>query len=640
MRKKLLICALAGSALLAFAAQDPVLMSINGKDVKLSEFEYLYHKNNQQQLQKETLDQYLDRFIVYKLKVADAEAAKIDTLPTFNSEFAGYKNDIVRPFLEDTTVNVKLVNDAYQRSLKNVDVSHIMIPLGKDFADNKKQEATLDSIRTCILKGQDFGALAQKYSIDRSAKTNKGHLGFIAAGRFPYSFEMQAYNTPVGQISKPFRTQYGLHIVKVNGVRPDRGTVRVRHILKLFPRNATDSAKAAVKDSIEKVYSELMAGKDFAELAKTESQDKGSARTGGELNWFGSGDMVPQFEEAAFALKDNEISKPIETVYGYHIIQKLEQKAPMSLAEATPGIKNQISMDERSQMPREAKLEQIKKAYNYKVNNKFGAYILSELNKHGKYDSTFVANVLAKSDFPIFTYNKVKAPASLLAKRVSPRADIRDNKTAAAYIESAVGDVANDEITKAYSNSLISHNQDYKNLLNEYRDGMLLFEISNRKVWDAASSDTTGLINQFTSNRASYKWDVPHFKGIILMAKNDSVAKAVKADINKFGADTLTTALHRKYQTNIKMERMLVAKGENKMVDYLEFNGEKAASRDNKYPVYFVLQGKVIDQPEDYTDVRGQVTSDYQDLLEKKWDKELKAKYPVVINKEVLKLVK
>ena len=200
--------------------------------------------------------------------------------------------------------------------------------------------------------------------------------------------------------------------------------------------------------------------------------------------------------------------------------------------------------------------------------------------------------------------------------------------------------MADDEIAKYYTNDLIAHNADLKNLLNEYRDGMLLFEISNRMVWERASRDTTGLKSFFEANRAKYSWDKPHFKGIVLLAQNDSILKAVKDDIKKVGADSLTMALHKKYQNKIKMERYLCEKGENKMVDYLAFNGPKAESSDKKYPLFFTLSGKVLDQPEEVNDVKGLVTSDYQDVLEKRWDTYLKKAYKVEINKDVLRQVK
>ncbi len=642
MKIKLLSCALVGAAFLAAAAQDPVLMKINGKDVKLSEFEYLFHKNNQQQLQKETLQQYVERFVNYKLKVADAEALKIDTIKRIKNELEGYKNELVAPYLVDTTVTNRLVQEAYDRATKNVDIDHLMLSLGQNKAENDKQLAKLDSLRNCILKGQKFEDLALKYSIDPSVKSNKGHYGYITSGVFPYKFEYEAYNTPVGQMSKPFRTDFGVHLIKVNGVRPDEGTVNVEHILRLFPRNASDSAKAAVKAYVDSLYTVVSNGANFEDVATKESQDPGSASKGGALGWFGRGRMVKPFEDVAFSLSDGEISKPFETSYGYHIIKKLGHKPVESFSEMAPGLKKSLAGDERAAMPAEAKLEQIKNQYKLTKNQKFNKYIESELKKNGGWDSTFAAKVLTGNDMTIFTYDDVKVPASRLLPLVNSKAKL-DAVGAASYFGTLVDQLANDEVKRHYINQIIASNPDYANLLNEYRDGTLLYEVSNTKVWEGASRDTTGLKEYFNANRAKYTWNEKHFKGIVLLAKSDSVAKLVKADLKKLKKeplDTITTTLHRKFKRDIKMERMLVGKGENKMVDYLVFKGPKAESKEKKYPVYFVLDGKVLSQPEELNDVKGRVTSDYQDVLEKRWLNELKAKYPVEINNDVLKLVK
>ena len=640
MKSKLILCALAGTALLALAANDPVLMKINGKEIKLSEFQYLYNKNNQQQVQEETLDQYVDRFVTYKLKVADAEASKIDTLPSFQKEFNGYKTDLVKPFLVDESVQERLVNEAYERMKYNVDVDHIMMPLGKDKIENDEIQARLDSIKNCVKNGEDFYELAKKFSIDPSIRNNNGHYGFIGAGVFPYVWEYAAFNTPVGEISAPIRTDFGNHLIRVNGKREDPGQVEVEHILRVFPRGANDSLKAITKAEIDSIYTALMNGADFEELAKAKSQDPGSAKNGGKLPFFGINRMVKPFEEVAFRLQDGEMSAPFETNYGYHIVKKLAHKGVPTLEEARKGIEAQMTRDERANAPRDAKLEEVMKFYNYKENPKFGDYLEKELAKNGRYDSTFVASVLKNSTFPMCTFAKDQViPASELAKVVNPKAKM-NNESAKGYIMSYIKSIAKKQVMDYYVNNLINDNVEYRNLINEYRDGMLLFEIRNQKVWEGASKDTLGLRQFFEANRQNYKWDQPHFKGIILSAKNDSIMQRVKADILTLGADTLTTTLHNKYKRDIKMERMNFAQGENNTVDRVVFNDNDPAKVDANYPVGMILQGGLIDQPQEVADVKGQVTSDYQDLLEKNWVQELKRKYPVEINKKVLKKIK
>ena len=185
----------------------------------------------------------------------------------------------------------------------------------------------------------------------------------------------------------------------------------------------------------------------------------------------------------------------------------------------------------------------------------------------------------------------------------------------------------------------VKKNHEYRKQLNEYRDCKMLFEISNRRVWKAAEKDTAGLVQFYNENRSKYGWDEPHFKGIILYAKSDSVLNLVKADLTKFGADTLADALYNKYGNDIRMEHMVVKKGENPFADYLAFHVGDKPNRPN-YPEYIIIEGGIIDQPEEMADVRGAVTSGYQDVLEQRWKQELAKKYPAKINKKVLKKVK
>ena len=639
MKAKLLISSLLlGTAILALA-KDPVLMTINGKQIRLSEFEYLYHKNNQQQVEKESLEQYIDRFVLYKQKVADAEAAGIDTTKLFVKEFEGYQKDLAAPYMtEDTTYRWQFISEAYERSKTEIDIDHFMLPLGNSPEQTQASLARMDSIRNCVLAGEAWEQLVDQFSSDPSKPRNHGHYGYITACTFPYDFENQVYNTPVGSISKPFTTQFGVHMVRVNDKR-DRNDVHAKHILKLFPQNATDEQKAQCKVKIDSIYGLLLAGADFEEMAKAESQD-GSARRGGDLGWFGRGRMVQPFETIAFDLPDGAISQPFATQFGYHIIKKVAHGVP-SLEEMRPTIENIIGRDERSKLIVQRRLDDLKAKYNFKINPELDSYLTNALTTNGgKYDSTFVAQSIKGSKVPLFTYGeKGKATVSELLSNLNTKALIPDVAKAKEYILSRVDAVADAALTAYHAKELVNSNSDYRNLLNEYRDGMLLFEISNRRVWKAASQDTLGLENYYQQNRSKYLWDEPHFKGIILYAKNDSVLNLVKADITKFGTDTLTDALYHKYGNDIRMERMVVKKGENPYADYLAFNVPEKPERKG-FDSFMILEGGVINQPEELNDVRGIVTSDYQDVLEQNWKEELAAKYPPKIDKKVLKQVK
>ena len=647
MKSKFLVIALAIAALacVAHAAKDPVLMKINGKAIKLSEFEYLYNKNLQQQVNKESIDEYVNRFVDYKLKVAEAERLGYDTLPRIKRELEGYKNDLIAPFMTDTVLQEQLAREDYERKIKNVDISHMMLALGKNKEETDKQIAMMDSLRTCILNGENFNDIVMKYSIDRSKVNNRGEYGFQRSGVLPYDFEKVAFNTPVGSISKPFLTQYGVHMVKINGVRPDEGEVEVAHILKLFPsKNPSDSAKLAVKHQIDSIYACLQAGENFEELARKCSQDPGSARNGGKLPPFGRGRMVKPFENAAFDLPDGEISAPLETAYGYHIIKKYSHRTIGTYEEMRPVIMRQMQGDERGMLPMESRTQQIMKELNYTPNAKLGEYLKKELAKHGKFDSTFVTDIVAKSKEPIFTYSKnIAVPLKDLASKINPKSNYANNDIASAAIVGMVEPYAKQVIRKHYGDNLVDLNPDYRNLLNEYRDGTLLFEAMNHEVWNKAKNDEDGLEACYNANRSKYSWDAPHFKGIMICAKNDSILKEALTTVaawNNVPIDTITTNLNKKFNRNIKMLRVVSKQGDDAMVDNIAFGAERAASTYSGYPVYAKLTGKVIDQPEEMNDVRGMVSSDYQDELEQKWIEGLRKKFKVDIDKKVLKQVK
>ena len=638
MKVKLLISSLLlGTAILAIAKGDPVLMTINGKDIKLSEFEYLYHKNNQQQIEKETLEQYVDRFVLYKQKVADAEAAGIDTTSLFIKEFEGYQKDLAAPYItEDTTYRWQFIQEAYDRYKQQIDIDHFMLPVGSA-AETMANMNRMDSIRNCVLNGEKWEDLVDKYSSDPSKTRNHGHYGFISSLMFPYDFENVAYGTPVGEVSKPFATKYGVHMIRVNGKR-DREDVHAKHILKLFPHGATDEQKAACKAQMDSIYALLQAGADFEELAKKESQD-GSANRGGDLGWFGRGRMVPPFEKVAFELADGAISEPFATQYGYHIIKKVAHGI-QPLSQLRPAIENSFKHDDRDKLIQERRLSDWKAKYNYSVNPEAIDYITNALNAAGKFDSAFVAQTIKGCKLPLMTYgNNESLPVMSLLPQINNKAVFTNMSAAKDYLMSRIDNMADAALQDYNANELVKSNPEYRNLLNEYRDGMLLFEISNRRVWKAAGKDTAGLEKYFAENRGKYNWDEPHFKGIILSAKNDTILNMVKADMATMASDTLTDALHEKYGSDIRMERMVVKQGENALADYLAFHvGEKPERKG--YSECMILEGGVISQPQEMSDVRGAVTSDYQDVLEQLWKKELAKKYPAKINKKVLKQVK
>jgi peptidyl-prolyl cis-trans isomerase SurA len=644
MKKIILSAGIAALAIAALSAKktDQVLMTINGRPVYQSEFEYLYNKNNAQQVQPQTLDEYVQMFVDYKLKVADAEAAGRDTTAAFRKEYNDFRNELAAPYMSDSTVMTKLVADAYSHHSEELNVSHIMIAAPRNHKDIAATEATLDSLRTAIINGTaKWDEVAANYSIDRGSKDRGGAMGWITPGRLPWAFEEAAYNTKVGEISPVINSGYGFHIIRVEQRRPSSGEVQAQHILKLTARKSpADAARA--KEQIDSIYNVLLAGADFSDVATRESEDPGSKAKGGMLDWFGRGMMVAQFDSVAFALADGEMSKPVQTAYGYHIVKRLAHRGVQSFDELRPTIEKQIASDERSQRPVRAKLEQLNKKYNSHLLESGLDQVEKMLNDNGGYDS-LLAIKLNASDIAIYEVNGKSTPLSTVMQYA------RMPKTLpATEASNAIRTFASRSMDETTSNlereNLLTTNADYRNLVNEYRDGILLFDISNEKVWDRANKDKEGLEKYFNDNRDKYTWDKPKFKGYVVFATNDSVGALVRQfcdSINndKFNPETFAADLRKAFNRDAKVERVIAAQGDNAITDYLAFNGAKPAEN-SRWLDCFAFRGRIIDQPEEAADVRGQVTTDYQNALEKEWVEQLRQKYPVKINKKALNKIK
>lgn len=643
MKNKWLVAALlAGNswAWVLAADVDPVIMRVNNKDIHKSEFEYIYNKNSQQQIDQKSLDEYVTLFKNYKLKVAEAEALGIDTTAAFKKELAGYRDELAKPYLIDSSVDEKLAREAYDRMKEDVEVSHILIGLNARTPEERaaaRQKA--DSILNCIRDGQDFGALAEKYSEDGS-RQNKGYLGFISGGRTVYPFEKAAFALQPGEVSDVVETQFGYHIIKVHSRRPNPGEFLFAHIMVLVPRNASDEVKKQKEAEIRAIYAELKAGADFATLAKERSEDKGTAVRGGELPWVSSGQFVKEFEDAGFALKNKgDISEPVLSPYGWHIIKLLDKRGIKPFEQMRSEIARMMTRDERGGMARNAMVAKLKTEYNFALVEAQQEKLMKLAQEMGKVDSSYIA-AIHNDQSQLFSFQGHSYTVADFAKFLPKGRDVTRNVSD--YISAMVGFMVDREILDYEKSRLEEKYPDFRNLMNEYRDGMLLFEVSNREVWEKASQDTEGLQKFFKKNKKKYKWDKPHYKGFLIQCSDDTTATAIKKQLKKLDADSVIVVLTREFNTDsltrVKVERGLYVEGENGWVDQLVFKGAPAKA-DEKLPVVFV-SGKLLKKyPEAYTDVRGQVTADYQNYLEKVWVENLNKKYPVEINEDVLKTV-
>ncbi|MCK3684087.1 peptidylprolyl isomerase [Maribellus sp. YY47] len=628
MYRVIFSCLLILSAALHLRAQDAeILLTIDGKPVSKAEFEYIYQKNNTNvyaDSDKKTPEEYLPLFIDFKLKVTEAERLKMDTSAAFINELAGYRKEIAEHYLTDINFEDQLVHEMYRRMTQEVDASHILLRLDKN-ASPEEEQKTLNKIRKIrqeLLDGRDFGEAAVEYSEDPSAKDNHGNLGYFSAFMMVYPFENAAYNTPVGEISEPVRSSFGYHILKVNDIRLNQGEILVAHIMKNVPADASAETKNEIKTQIDSIYEQVKNGADFAELAKKESNDRRSAVKGGEMPWFSRGRIIPQFANPAFDLKNvGDISKPVETPFGYHVIKKLDQKPVPSFDDVKKEIETRIAHDpERRTSSEKAFVEKLKMEYNFSENNS------AKQSLEGK--NVDSENIPA--DLTLFIIDNKNYTTADLQKWLSAK----NIKTG--FILSNYDEWVNAEIIALEDSKLEDKYSDFRYLMREYHDGILLFNISQEKIWNFASEDSLGLQGFYNEMKEKPMWK-DRFKGSIISCKNEEIRD--QAD-NLFGADLTVEEVAEHLNTNgevFTVETGAWEEGTNPVVDYYVWNGSEPENFNSL--TTFIRGDKVGPEPKLLDEARGLYISDYQQYLEKNWLKELHARYKVKVNRKVLKTI-
>jgi peptidyl-prolyl cis-trans isomerase SurA len=623
---------------------DPVLMKINGKPITKSEFEYIYNKNNSNNsLDKKTLEEYVDLFVNFKLKVEEAKTQGIDTTKAFITELSGYRSQLTKPYLTDAKVDEAIIREAYDRSKEDVDVSHILIriPQNATPADTLKAWNDILAISKRLQK-EDFAKVAKEVSQDQSAEQNNGHIGWISAFRTVYPFETVAYNTPVGTSSKPIRTTFGYHIIKVHARRASLGEVLVAHIMTFTSKDkGQDSINKKAKMLIDSLYQRIKTGDDFGMLATKYSMDKGSSVKNGELPWFGTGRMVPEFENAAFALKNKgDVSEPIQSAYGWHILKLIDKKGLAPYDEIKADLERKTKRDERANHGQQAFLEKSKTDNNFTQNDASVQEFAKLLTKRTLTDSVFNVEI-AKLNKPICSFAGKSYTQADFAKFLKKN-NSTDRSIPSEIISEKFKAFVDAELLAYEDSQLEKKYDDFRNLMQEYHDGILLFEVSNREVWDKASKDTKGLEKYFNAHKAVYKWEKPHYKGRVILCKDKETFEAAKLIVKKSAVDSIDKYLRVRLNDSIqhvKVEKGLWVQGDNKVIDNQIFKTKDKFIPAADYPFSFVI-GKMLQKPEDYSDVRGLVTADYQEFLEQEWIKALRAKYTVKVEEDILKTVK
>ena len=627
--------------------QEKPILKIDDDMVFKSEFQQIYWKNKKENIAtKEDLDEYIQLFVNFKLKVKAAEEIGLDTSKKFKDELAGYRVQLERPYLIDTSINENLINEAYYRILNEVSASHIMVKL----APNSSPKDTLlafkkiEDIRLKIISGvASFEELAEEVSEDPSAKFNKGNLGYFNAFKMVYPFECAAYNTPVGKISNIIRSKYGYHLVKPNNIRKAKGRTRTSHIMITINPKSKD-VKAA-ENKINSIFDELTSNnKTFEALANEYSEDRKSAKRGGEIGWISSADnFYPIFKETVFSLKnDEEYSKPFQTPNGWHIVKRLEFEPIKDLNSMRYELKNKIQKDSRAQKTKTSFINKLKIEYN--LRESFNAKNLIDLIKN---------KGINDKNLKEFTHlNLLNTTILTFADSSFSNIDFIHHLIQGNLFEKCINnvDLINIHFQKYIDEKLIEFEKtqlenkhpDFKALMKEYRDGILLFEISDQKIWSKAIKDTLGLKKYFNDNRSLWQF-ADRIKGTLFTSVSKKIINKAynlkkKGHLNN---DSIITLLNQENPLNISFSEKNINDFENYNTTFNELKEgiNKPIFSNGKWYLFFVKE-KLVKRSKEFNEAEGIIVSGYQNFLEDSWLKSLKEKYKIELNYDILYSIK
>jgi len=631
------LCSLAVSAQsTSRTSQLEILLTVNKNTVTTGEFTYLFLKNHpkkEDHTEAEILN-YLDLLITFKAKVEEAKVRGYDTTRSFRKEFAGYRAELMKPYTADRDQLNLLTRQAYERLNLEVRASHLLVSLKA----NPSPEDTLAAyhkaltFRDRILAGEDFASVARTFSEDPSAKVNGGDLGYFTVLQMVYPFEEAAFKLKTGELSLPVRTKFGYHLIRVSDKRLARGEIEVSHIIL---RTGTGDDKK-VKAKIFELHNELQAGRSWDELCKEYSDDPSTKNSGGRLRPFGVGALssVPEFEQAAFALRNpGDLSDPFQSAYGWHIV-RLERRIPVPpFEQVEETLKRRVSRDERLRMADDrAWARQLQAAgFSEQADVKEQVIALADssiLKAAWRYRGT--PELSGKTLFllknkPYSVDQFVRFAGDEQQQQItSPRAGMEQLLNQ--FVRSCLEDLEDQALRDRYP--------EYRNLVNEYREGMLLFTIMEKEVWNKAAEDTAALRAYYEGRSTTYQ--AGERVRARIFSSNDSVF--VKGIMQKIqSGDSLTRADVKKFRSVLGPRNF--APGESKAVDRApKAIGIHVVRIDEMYHLVQV-ESLVTAGVRSLEEVRSQVISDYQDFLEKEWVKKLRSKYPAKVNSKARKAV-
>lgn len=617
----------------AIHAEDKVLFTVADTKVNTSEFEYIYQKNNfnnKADYSRKSLEDYLNLYVNFRLKVKEAVAEGLDTNDRFKEELNTYEKQLVDSYVEKDMMD-KLIKQEYERSKTDVNVSHIFI---QPFENNwsAAYDKALD-IYNQIKKGLSFEE-AVKFSEDKQSADKGGKIGWFNSYQISLpEVEEAVYNLKVGEVSLPVKTRVGYHILKLNETRPARPRLKVAIIKRFFPiKDTSAQAKQAQEDTIRYVYSKIKNGESFEKMVAQYSEDESTRYTNGALDWFGINVYAKIFEETAYALKDGEVATPFKTATAWYIIKRLETAKPQPLEASAPIIKSKLLTLPQYQYEMEKFVGKLREKYNVKEFAEnypaFKARLsrFSQVSPFAYKDSLNPAVLLKIGDRP-YTENDFGKKIQEIYYMVIPKQGMDKN-------DALINKTVQTFILDYYKNDIKANNKEYKALMEEYKNGIMIFSLSEKNVWNKASEDSLGLITYYNEHKSDFtlkKRATVRTVTVDNAQQSKSVSKILQSD-RGLTDDMLATKMKALGIENPKINSEVAESGKTSINISLE-SLSKPLQKGNEY---FITQVYNLqpEKPRAFEECRGYVVAAYQEYLEKRWIEELRKKYQVTVNKE------
>lgn len=631
------------------AQNKEILFTIDNHPYYTDEFVRVYNKNLdlvKDDSQKD-LDKYLELFLGYKLKVEKANKIGLQNSSSYQNELKSYRNQLSKNYINDSKVTNELVNEAYNRMTKEIRASHILVLVdeGASPEDTLKAFNKIKDIKNRLNAGEDFVKVAQQFSEDPSVKENNGDLGYFTAFRMVYPFENAAFNTNVGEVSKPFRTRFGYHLVKVVDKRENRGEVTVAHIMIVKPTTADAPLEAKAKQTIEEIYQKIQQGEGFESLASQFSEDKSSASKGGVLQRFGAGQLSSEeFENVAFSLQNkNDISKPFQSQFGWHIIKLIDKHPVQSFEELKNELEDKVRKDERSMLITNSLAKKLRAKYTQTKDKKVLASVKKAVTEDFYAQTWELPTNLKDFEATLLTINKSKQISAiefLNFIQVQQKSKLK-TKPVSKLVDELFEKFIDDQVTAYYNDNLENEFPEFKYVMDEYRDGLLLFDLMEKEIWTKAKTDSLGLSNYFNQNSKNYQWKKRYNVNIFSSTDKEAIEKAKKFLEKGKSIDYIKEKLNSDGKINIMVKSGLFEEDYDILPQYsnLSKGVSDRVSKDQYHFVVDVLEVKEVENKV-LSECKGKVVNDYQQYLENNWVNELKKEFDVKINSNTFDAVK